>query len=90
MVEQFNIWLAILIFVGYFFIDVISSWFIIALGKLQRGTTTTLTFLLYMGSAAGIFQYTHNFSYSVFMALGAALGNFVLVTIEIRKKKKAS
>lgn len=87
MFREIEFWKAILIFFGYFILDIASSWFIIELGKLHRGTTTILTFCLYMGSAAGIFQYTHNFSYSLFMACGAALGNYVLLTLEIRRQK---
>jgi hypothetical protein len=87
MFQGIEIWTALIIFLGYFFLDILSSWFIIALNKLQRGTTTTLTFLLYMGSGAGIYQYTHHFIYLLFAASGASLGNLVLVTIEIRREK---
>jgi len=39
-----------------------------------------------MGSGIVIFQYTHNLSYLVFAALGASLGNYILLTIEIRRQ----
>jgi hypothetical protein len=83
----FNIGMAILIFLGFFIIDILSSWFIIALNRLQVATTTILTFLLQMGAGAGVFEYTHNFYYLIFAACGATLGNFVLVTIEKRRIK---
>ena len=82
-----DLWMAILVFFGFFTIDILSSCFIIELGKLNRSSTTALTFILQMGAGAGVFQYTHNFSYLVFAALGASLGNFVLVTVEIRRRK---
>jgi hypothetical protein len=85
--EGINIFTAIIIFFAYFFIDIASSCFILELNKLQRASTTTLTFCLHMGSGAIIFQYTHNISYLVFAALGASLGNFVLLTIAIWKVK---
>jgi hypothetical protein len=85
--EGINLGTAMLIFFGYFCIDIASSWFIIALNKLQRVTTTTLTFCLTYGSGTIIFQYTHNLSYLLFAALGASLGNFVLLTIEIERQK---
>jgi hypothetical protein len=87
MFQEIEIGKAILIFFGYALMDVISSCFIIALSKLQITQTTILTFLLYMGGGAGIYQYTHNFSYLIFAALGASLGNFLLVTVERRRKK---
>jgi hypothetical protein len=79
---------ALLIFIGYFALDILSSWFIIALNRLQITTTTILTFLLYIGSGAGIYQYTHHFTYLIFAALGATLGNLVLVLIEKKRLKK--
>jgi hypothetical protein len=88
MFEGIEFWKAIFIFVGYFFLDVLSSWFILALNRLQLWTTTGLTFLLYIGSGAGIYQYTHNFTYLIFAALGATLGNFFLVWEEINRQKK--
>jgi hypothetical protein len=90
MFQGIEFWKAVLIFLGYFALDILSSWFIIALNRLQRGTTTILTFLLYIGSGAGIYQYTHHFSYLVFAALGASVGNFVLLTIEINRQKNKS
>jgi hypothetical protein len=86
MFHGIEFWTAVAIFFGYLILDVLSSWFIIALNKLQTGTTTTLTFLLYIGSGAGIYQYTHHFFYLVFAALGASLGNFLLVYIEKRRQ----
>jgi hypothetical protein len=86
MFKDIDIGLAVLIFIGYFFLDILSSCFIIALNKLQTATTTILTFLLYIGSGAGIYQYTHHFTYLLFAALGASLGNYVLVKIERQKK----
>jgi hypothetical protein len=80
-------WTAFFIFFGYCIIDIASSWFIIELGKLHKTTTTVLTFLLYMGTGTGIYQYTHHYFYLILAALGASLGNFILVTIA---KKKAS
>jgi hypothetical protein len=88
--QGIEFWTALIIFLGYFLLDILSSWFIIALNKLQLGTTTILTFLLYIGSGAGIYQYTHHFIYLLFAALGASLGNFVLVTIEKIKQKTAN
>ena len=88
MFQGIEFWTAVLIFFGYLVIDVASSWFIIALNKLQRATTTILTFCLHMGSGIGIYQYTHNFSYLIFAALGASLGNYILLTIEINRQKK--
>jgi hypothetical protein len=41
-----------------------------------------------MGGGAGIYEYTHNFSYLVFAACGASLGNFILLTIEMKNAKK--
>ena len=90
MLNGIHFWTAIAIFFGYFILDIASSWFIIALNKLQTGTTTILTFLLYIGSGAGIYQYTHHFFYLVFAALGASLGNYVLVVWEIRRQKNNS
>ena len=90
MLHGIEFWTAIAIFFGYFILDIASSWFIIALNKLQKGTTTILTFLLYIGSGAGIYQYTHHFFYLVFAALGASLGNYVLVVWEIRRQKNNS
>ncbi len=89
MLERIDIGTAILIFFGYALMDIVSSWFIIALSKLQLTTTTILTFLLYMGGGAGIYQYTHNFSYLIFAALGACLGNFILVSVERRRAAKS-
>ena len=87
MLNGIHFWTAIAIFFGYFLMDIISSWFLLALNKLQITTTTILTFLLYMGGGAGIYQYTHHISYLVFAACGASLGNYVLVTVEKRRRK---
>jgi energy-converting hydrogenase Eha subunit E len=88
MFQPIDFWTAVIVFFGYLIIDILSSWFIIALNKLQRGTTTIQTFCLHMGSGLIIFQYTHNLSYLVFAALGAFLGNYILLTIAIRKSAK--
>ena len=88
MLHGIEFWTAIAIFFGYFILDIASSWFIIALNKLQTGTTTILTFLLYIGSGAGIYQYTHHFFYLVFAALGASLGNYVLVESEKKHQER--
>jgi hypothetical protein len=87
MFHDIEIGKAILIFIGYAILDLISTWYFVALSKLWKGTTTILTFCLYMGSGIGIYQYTHNIVYLVFAALGASLGNFILVTLEIKKQK---
>lgn len=79
---------AIIIFFGYCLLDITSSWFFIELSKLHRNSTTILTFLLYIGGGAGIYEYTHNLAYLVFAACGASLGNYLLLTIEIRNKKR--
>jgi hypothetical protein len=88
MFEGFEFSTALLIFIGYFFLDIASSWVIIAIQKLQRGIATTLTFFLYIGSAAGIIEYTNNFIYAFPVALGATLGTWVLLTIEKHRQKK--
>jgi hypothetical protein len=87
MFQGIEIGTAILIFFGYFIMDIISSWFLLALNKLQITTTTILTFLLYIGSGAGIYQYTHHFFYLVFAAFGASLGNYILVVVEKRRQR---
>jgi hypothetical protein len=89
MFQEIEFWKAVIIFFGYFLLDIASSWFIIALNKLQTGTTTILTFLLYIGSGAGIYQYTHHFFYLVFAALGASLGNYVLVTLAKKRENNS-
>jgi hypothetical protein len=89
MFQDIEIGKALLIFFGYCLLDITSTWYFVALSKLWKGTTTILTFCLYMGSGIGIYQYTHAFSYLVFAAAGASLGNFILVSWEIRKQKAA-
>ena len=86
MFQDIEIGRAVLIFFGYCILDIVSSWFFVALGRLQVVTTTILTFCLYIGGGAGIYQYTHNFAYLLFAALGASLGNFILVSVEKRRK----
>ena len=88
MFHDIVLYKAVLIFFGYAILDYVSSWFYIALSKLQVVTTTTLTFLLYLGGGAGIYEYTHNFTYLLFAASGACLGNFILVFREKRRKRK--
>jgi hypothetical protein len=86
MFQDIEIGKALLIFFGYCLLDITSTWYFVALSKLWKGTTTILTFCLYMGGGAGIYQYTHNFSYLLFAALGASLGNYILVSVEKRRK----
>lgn len=81
---------AVLIFIGYFFIDVGSTWSIIAVQKLQVGLATFLTFFLYLGSAVGIIEYTDNPIYALPMALGASLGSFAILIWEKKKQERAS
>ena len=88
MFHDIEIGKALLIFLGYCLLDITSTWYFVALSKLWKGTTTILTFCLYMGSGIGIYQYTHTFAYLVFAALGASLGNYILLTIAIRKSAK--
>jgi hypothetical protein len=86
MFKEVDFWTAVIIFFGYFTIDILSSCFIIALNKLHRGATTTLTFLLTVGAGMGIYQYTHHILYLLFAGCGASLGNFVLVTIAKKRQ----
>lgn len=88
MFQGIDIGTCLLLFIGYFILDIASSWAIIAIQKLQRGIATSLTFFLYIGSAVGIIEYTHNFIYAFPVALGATAGTFVLLTIEKRRAAK--
>lgn len=89
MLERIDIGTCLLLFFGYFFLDIASSWAIIAIQKLQRGIATSLTFFLYIGSAVGIIEYTDNSFYMLPVAAGATLGTFVLLTIEKRRAAKS-
>lgn len=89
MFENFDWTTALLIFIAYLVIDIGSTWVTIAIQKLQVGLATTLTFFLYLGSAWGIIEYTHNPAYVLFMATGASLGGFIMLTIEKRRQKKS-
>jgi hypothetical protein len=89
MFADFSWTTALLIFIGYFFIDVGSTWTIIAVQKLQVGLATLLTFFLYLGSAVGIIEYTDNPVYALPMALGASLGGFAMLMWEKRKQEKS-
>jgi general stress protein CsbA len=88
MESNFHIGIAVLILLGFGLLDFLSSWFIIALNRLQIATTTILTFLLQMGAGVGVIEYTHNFYYLLFAAVGASLGNVILVLREKRRQKQ--
>jgi hypothetical protein len=41
-----------------------------------------------MGAGVGVIEYTHNFYYLLFAAVGASLGNVILVLREKRRQKQ--
>jgi hypothetical protein len=87
MFEGIQFWIAVGVFTLFCALDFLSSWFIIEFLKRKRWSTSIQTFLLQMGAGIGVYQYSHKFCYLIFAALGAALGNFILVTWQKKRDK---
>lgn len=85
--EEFNIWIALLLFGIYFIYDIFYTWFIISVQKLKPTLSASISSAMYLISAVGVLKYTENPYYLAPIAMGAWAGTYLFIR---REKKKAT
>lgn len=84
--ESFNLLAAIGFFVFYLFIEMLDSSLTFSLVQHKSLRSAAVTFILYLTLAVEIVAIISNYLYVIPVALGAALGSFL--TVENEKKKR--
>lgn len=84
--EQFNILLAVGLFVFYFVVEALDSSLTFSLTQHKSIRSAIVTFLLYITLAVEVVAIISNYLYIVPIAVGAALGSYAVVEYEKRKR----
>lgn len=84
--EKFNIFIAIGLFVFYLIIEILDSSLTFSLVQHKSMRSAIVTFILYFTLAVEIVAIISNYLYIIPVALGAALGSYL--TVEYEKKKR--
>lgn len=84
--DSFNYFAAFGFFVFYFFIEMLDSSLTFALTQHKSVRSSVVTFTLYCTLAIEIVAIISNYLYIIPVALGAALGSYVIVEYEKKKR----
>src|SRR6476620_552442 len=84
--DNFNVLAAIGFFIFYLFIEMLDSSLTFSLTQHKSVRSAVVTFVLYITLAVEIIAIVSNYLYIIPVALGAALGSYL--TVEYEKKKR--
>jgi hypothetical protein len=85
-VDNFNIFAAVAFFVFYLIIEMLDSSLTFSLTQHKSVRSAAVTFILYITLAVEVIAIVSNYLYIIPVALGAALGSYL--TVEYEKKKR--
>lgn len=85
-ISQFNILIAVALFAFYLFVEVLDSSLVFSLTQHKSLRSAIVTFLLYITFAVEIAAFISNYLYVIPVALGAALGSYLVVENEKKKR----
>jgi hypothetical protein len=84
--SQFSFLVAISLFIFYFFIEMLDSSLTFSLTQHKSLRSALVTFILYTTLAVEVVAVVSNYFYIIPVALGAALGSYVIVEYEKKKR----
>jgi len=76
---DFNWWVALAIFAGYFAIDFLMALYTVAVISKRAIMASTSGAGIYLMTSYGVINYTQNYWYIVFIVLGSWLGTYTYV-----------
>ncbi|EKE21874.1 MAG: hypothetical protein ACD_7C00099G0006 [uncultured bacterium] len=85
--QQFNIKIAILIFLAYFLIDAMYAVYTLSVVKKKPLVASSIGALMHFLLAFGVINYVQNYLYIIPLALGSWLGTYFIVSREKNKEK---
>ncbi len=85
-VESFNIFAALALFIFYLIVEIMDSSLTFALVQHKSVRSAVVTFILYFTLAVEIVAIISNYLYIIPVAIGAALGSYLVVEYEKRKR----
>ena len=85
-VENFSFWVALGLFVFYFFVEVLDSSLTFSLVQHKSLRSALVTFILYTTLAIEVVAIVSNYLYIFPVAIGAALGSYAVVEYEKKKR----
>lgn len=83
---SFKPFIALGLFILYMFVEVIDSGLVFSLTQHRSAKTATLTFILYFVIGIEVFAFISNYLYILPIAFGAALGSYLVVENEKKKR----
>jgi riboflavin transporter FmnP len=84
--SNFNILIAVGLFVFYLFVEMLDSSLTFSLTQHKSVKSAVVTFILYTTLAVEIVAIVSNYLYIIPVAIGAALGSFIVVEYEKKKR----
>jgi uncharacterized membrane protein (DUF485 family) len=84
--ENFNFIAALTFFVFYLFIEMLDSSLTFSLVQHKSLRSAAVTFILYITLAVEVVAIISNYLYIIPVAIGAALGSFLIVEYEKKKR----
>jgi hypothetical protein len=74
------------VFVGYFVLDILWAWYMLAVTERRAAASANVCGAIYVLSALGVMSYAGNWLYLLPLALGSWSGTYLIVSHERRKK----
>lgn len=85
-VQQFNFFVAVGLFVFYLFVEMLDSSLTFSLTQHKSIQSALVTFILYTTLAVEVAAIVSNYLYVFPVAIGAALGSYIVVEHEKKKR----
>lgn len=86
--NDFNIGIALLIFVAYFVVDALYAHYTLSVTKRKPFAAATTGSFMHFILAFGVLSYVQNFLYVIPLAIGSWIGTYIVVEKERRKSIK--
>lgn len=74
--EDFNIWIAVGVFVAYLAVDALYAMYTITVVERRAIASANISFVMHFLLAVGVLSYTDNFIYIIPLAIGSWVGTF--------------
>ncbi len=84
--ESFNIFAALALFIFYLVVEILDSSLTFSLVQHKSVRSAIVTFILYFTLAVEIVAIVSNYLYIIPVAIGAALGSYLVVEYEKKKR----
>lgn len=82
--------IALLVFVAYFFVDMLYAYYTLAVARLLPSRAATTGAIMYFLLAVGILNFTQNPLYLLPLALGSWCGTYWIVSRERKKVQRGA